>query len=237
MAAVISSPAPQGIRLPTEDDLPYSDGVPMDSQRQYFQMNLFILTLNEHWKDREDIFIGGNMFVYFSSEQLRGREFRGPDVLVVKDVPRRERKSWVVWEEGKGPDVVIELLSESTAAVDRTEKKQVYQDRLRVPEYFWFDPETGELAGFRLEGSLYQALTPDADGHLVSQELGLTLVKWSGVYEGIQAVWLRWATPDGVVLPTPNELAEQERLRAEKAEQRAERLAAKLRALGIDPDA
>jgi len=89
------------------------------------------------------------MFVYYSLEQARNQDFKGPDVFVVLVVPRRERKSWVVWEEGKGPDVVIELLSNSTAEHDKTAKKQTYQNRLRVPEYFWFDPFNPEdLAGF-----------------------------------------------------------------------------------------
>ena len=53
------------------------------------------------------------MFVYFSLEQVQNRDFRGPDFFVLLDVPRREHESWVVRQEGKGPDVVIELLSES----------------------------------------------------------------------------------------------------------------------------
>lgn len=81
------------------------------------------------------------MFVYYSTAQVRDRNFQGPDVFAVLDVPRGERKSWVLWEEGKRPDVVIELLSDSTAQRDKTEKKQLYQNCLRVTEYFW-----GELA-------------------------------------------------------------------------------------------
>ena len=134
----------------TENDLPYSDGEPMESQRHVLQMTLLIESLTLAWADREDGFVGGDMFLYFSPEQVRGRDFRGPDVFAVLGVPKRERKSWVVWQEGKGPDVIIELLSESTAVIDKGEKKRVYQDEVKVPEYFWFDPETGEFAGFRL---------------------------------------------------------------------------------------
>ncbi|MGH2602190.1 MAG: Uma2 family endonuclease, partial [Dehalococcoidia bacterium] len=185
--------------LPTEDDLPCDDGEPMETQRHVMQMFLLIETLRSAWADRSDVFIGGNMFLYFSVEQVRGRDFRGPDFFVALDVERRERKSWVVWQEGKGPDVIIELLSESTAAVDKGEKKQVYQDTLAVPEYFWYDPFSGELAGFSLRDSVYEPIEPDIAGRLPSRRLGLSLVRWPGQYANIDATWLRWATLDGTL--------------------------------------
>lgn len=184
------------------------------------------------------------MEVYFSLEQVRNKDFRGSNVFVVLSVPRRERKSWVVWEKGKGPDVVIELLSASTAEQDKTEKKQIYQNQLRVPEYFWFDPFNPEdWAGFALQNGVYEPLKLDAEGGFVSQQLGLTLVQWQGSYKEVEAIWLRWATMEGVLLATPQEQAEQEQeradqaqARAEQAQARAEQLAAQLRAMGIEPE-
>jgi len=79
-------------------------------------------------------------------------------------------------------------------------------------------------------------LIPDAQGRLVSQQLRLALNYWQGRYKDIDAVWLRWATLEGELLPTPEEAAEQEYLRAEREKQRAERLAAQLRSLGVEPD-
>src|SRR2546421_1219164 len=135
---------------PTADDLPYSDGIPMDSQRQVLQMDLLKDALYLAWAEREDFFVGANMFLYYSLEQVRNRDFLGPDVFVALNVPRRERKSWVMWQEGKCPDVVIELLSETTAERDKTEKKAIYQDQVGVPEYFWYDPFAPEdRAGWR----------------------------------------------------------------------------------------
>jgi Uma2 family endonuclease len=226
-----------GIELPpTEDELPYDDGIPMESPRHAAQMRLLIDPLPLLWADRDDFFVGGNMFVYFSLKQVRNQDFRGPDFFVVLDVPKRERKSWVVWEEGKGPDVVIELLSASTAAQDKNEKKQIYQDQLRVPEYFWFEPFSGERAGFSLREGVYKPITPDNQGRLLSQQLGLVLVDWEGTYQEIEAHWLRWATPEGVLLPIPQEVADQEKQRADQEKQRAERLAERLRSLGVNPD-
>jgi Uma2 family endonuclease len=207
-----------GVQIPPgEDELPYSDGVPMESERHLLQMHLLIEPLKLHWSGRADGYVGGNMFVYFSLEHVKNQDFRGPDFFAVLGVPKRERKSWVVWEEKKGPDVVIELLSESTAALDKGEKKRIYQDELRVPEYFWYDPFSGELAGFSLRDGRYRPLKLDHEGRLKSAVLGLGLRRWEGVYEDVQARWLRWADEEGVPLPTR---AEQEKARAEQAEAR-----------------
>jgi Uma2 family endonuclease len=210
------------LSLPTQDELPCDDGVPMETQRHKLQMDLLIDALFPWLEAREDGYVGGNMFVYFSAAQLKNEEFRGPDFFAVLGVPKGERKSWVVWEEGKAPDVVIELLSESTIQLDKTEKKEIYRDRLRVPEYFWYDPFNPEdWAGFILKDGIYESLSQDT-GQLVSQQLGLVLVRWQGGYKGVEAVWLRWATLEGALLPTDRERAEGERQRAEEERQRAE---------------
>ncbi len=209
---------------PTQDELPYDDGVPMESERHKLQMDLLIYPLKP-WLERhpEGGYVGGNMFVYFSLAQVRHQDFRGPDVFVALGVPRGERKSWVVWEEGKSPDVVIELLSEQTAAKDKGEKRSVYQNQLKVAEYFWFDPfNPADRAGFGLHQGVYRALTPDARDQLPSERLGLTLCRWRGVYEGVEATWLRWATLEGELLPTPWETMEAEHQRAETEKQRAD---------------
>jgi hypothetical protein len=72
----------------------------------------------------------------------------------------------VVWEQGKGPDLVVELLSASTAGYDKTTKKDLYTRQVRVAEYYWYDPFNPEdFAGFTLRGSDYQPLAIDAKGH------------------------------------------------------------------------
>jgi hypothetical protein len=121
------------------------------------------------------------------------------------------------------PDLVIEILSDSTQRTDRTLKKEIYATRLRVPEYFWYDPFSGERAGFILHGSEYLPLEPDAHDGLPSQQTGLTLVRWHGIVEDIEATWLRWATLDGVLIPTADEAEQFQRQRAEAERERAER--------------
>jgi hypothetical protein len=173
-------------------------------------------------------------------------------------VSKKERKSWVVWEEEKAPDVIIELLSDSTANQDKTVKKEIYQNKMRVSEYFWYDPFNSEdFAGFTLNNGIYQSLPFNEQGWLVSQCLGLTLVRWPGKYRGVEAIWLRWATLEGEVLSTGQELAQKAQQQAALAQQQAElaqqqvtlaqeqvtlaqqrsdKLATKLREMGINPD-
>lgn len=221
--------AEYGVTIPpTEDELPYDDGVPMESLRHVLQMEMLIHPLRLLWKQRQDVFVAGNMFVYFSEAQVRNQDFRGPDVFVVLDVPKRERKSWVVWQEGKGPDLVIELLSDSTAEKDKGEKKLIYQNQLRVPEYYWFDPYSGELAGFVLVRGIYEPVEIDEQNRLISRHLQLALVRWEGTYADVNAEWLRWETLDGVLLPTPQEEAEAAQQQAEAAQQRTAELEAQL---------
>ncbi|MFM7441319.1 MAG: Uma2 family endonuclease [Snowella sp.] len=218
--------------LPNQDQLPCDDGEPMETQRHKLQMDLLIEELDTCLEQREDGYVGGNMFIYSSQAQLKNQDFKGPDFFAVTGVSKKERKSWVVWEEEKAPDVVIELLSTSTSNFDKTEKKQIYQNKMRVSEYFWYDPFNSEdFAGFSLNNGVYQPLISNDQGWLISQSLGLALVRWSGSYRGVTAVWLRWATLEGEVLPTGHELAQQESQRAEQEFQRAEQANAELREL------
>jgi hypothetical protein len=151
---------------------------------------------------------------------------------VVLDTERRPRGSWVVWDEGgKYPNLIVEILSDSTEKTDRGLKKKIYQDVFRTPEYLLFHPETLELTGYHLVDGVYQPIEPDAHGRLVSRQLGLSF----GVHEGK----LRMFTTNGEIVPTGIELgrrAEAEARRAEVEARRAEALAAKLREMGVDPD-
>jgi Uma2 family endonuclease len=206
-----------------------SDEPEMESSLHYFQLLLLVTCLDWLWRDQNDYFIGANLTVYYSQQQLKNREFRGPDFFLVKNTQKYPRRSWVVWQEdGKYPDLIIELLSDSTAGVDRGEKKRLYQDRFRTPEYFWFSPETYEFAGFRLEGGRYREVTANDSGWLWSNELEL--------YLGVQDRQLRYFTPEGQLVPTPQEAALKAQEAALQAEQRAEHLAARLRELGEDDE-
>lgn len=216
---------------PTQAELPFDDGEPMESPRHKAQIDLLIDALIPWLSQREDGFVGGNMFVYYSLAQVRNQDFKGPDFFVVLGVPKGERKSWVVWEEGKAPDVVIELLSASTATADKNEKKLIYQNQMRVPEYFWYDPfNPDDWAGFSIQQRVYQPIVANDRHQLLSESLGLALQQWQGNYKGIEATWLRWATLQGELLPTPEE---QECQRADRAEAQLLQTARNLLANGM----
>jgi hypothetical protein len=174
------------------------------------------------------------MFVYYRLDHLHHQEFRGPDFFYVSRVDRRKhRDKWAVWmEDGKYPDLVIEFLSPSTAKIDRTTKKDLYAAIWKVPEYFCYDPDLGELEGWRLEGGRYREMAPDDRGWMWSEQLGLWLGKWSGEFQGLDAVWLRFYDAQGqlvlLVEEASNLRAEAERKRADAAEAEVTRLRARV---------
>ncbi|MGK4000151.1 Uma2 family endonuclease [Sorangium sp. So ce1024] len=226
-----NSPVP--IPPPGEDELPYDDGEPMESERHRAQMGLLIETLQLHWHERHDVYVGGNMAIYFSELQAKKNDFRGPDVFVVLDTNRRERKSWVVWQEdGRTPDVVIELLSDMTEAMDRGEKMRIYAKLLRVPEYYLFDPFSGALEAYALDRATrsYVRVPAEANGDVTSACLGLRLGVRHGSYRGLEIDWLRWLDAEGHVLPTGEEQARAAQEQARAAQEQAKQLAARLAA-------
>jgi Uma2 family endonuclease len=211
--------AVEDVIFPSSDLL--SDEPQMETYFHLQQMILLLKCLEWLWRDRNDFFAAGNLTIYYSPRQRKSEDFRGPDFFVVLGVERKPRNSWVVWQEdGKYPNIIVEILSPTTADTDRGLKKQIYQDTFRTPDYFWFDPETLEFKGFHLVEGHYQQLQPNENGWLWSQQLGL--------YLGIHQSQLRFFTAVGQLVLTPEETAEQER-------QRADRLAQKLREMEIDP--
>ena len=206
----------------------YSDELPLESYLHLQQLMLLLSCLNWLWKDRADYFAAGNLTVYYSPTQSKSEDFRGPDFFVVLGTERKPRKSWVVWEEGgKYPNVIVELLSDSTAATDRGLKKEIYQDIFRTLDYFWFDPQSLEFQGFHLVDGVYEALEPNEQGQLWSQQLQLFL----GIREG----QLRFFTANGQLIESPEEIAVQATEAVAAERQRNEKLVAKLRELGVDP--
>ena len=209
----------QASEIPPDFDLPkgdlYSDEPTMESEAHLRQMLLLITCLDWLWQDRNDFYASGNMTIYYNPKKIKSRDFRGPDFFVVLGTERKLRKSWVVWEEnGQYPNVIVEILSDSTAQVDRTSKKQLYQDTFRTPEYFWIDPVTQEFQGFLLVGGNYEPIAADEDGYLWSRQLNLFL--------GLHQQQLRFFTSDRQLVPTPTEAALQVQVEAQERVQQAQ---------------
>lgn len=226
VGVTVLDPGPWGGKsLPGQDELPSDDGEPMETSFHHAQGNLLIDSLVFAWSDRHDFYVAGNMFVYFSEHQIKRNDFRGPDVFVVLGTERKPRKSWVLWEEGgKVPDVVIEVTSESTKAVDRGEKMRLYSAVWRTPYYFIFDPETDQLEGYRLDVDrlAYAPAPVDERGDYSVTLMNLKLGLRQSEYRDWRRWFVRWLDPQGNPLPMPHELARGEHQRAEAEHQRAE---------------
>lgn len=269
-----------GIRRRHEalDPGPYSDEPQMETHAHMMQVMLLLMSLHWWWRGRRGYFASGNLSIYYPTTSTRTGKtlrrklaFRGPDFFVVLHAkPKPRRNSWVVEnEDGKYPDVIVEVISPSTRTADRVKKKEIYEQVFKTPEYFLFDPTTCALEGYRLSRGKYAPIKPDEHGHLPSRKLGLCL----GLHPHLEldGDMARFFTLDGDLVPIALEAAEgalaevdrettrakdaeahanrveRERDRAvaklsraeqekNRAEAKAERLAAKLRALGIDPD-
>jgi Uma2 family endonuclease len=197
----------------------WSDELPLESDFHRDQIDLLIRLIRWNFRDRSDVYVAGNLTIYYSPSQKKSEDFRGPDIFIVLGTENHPRRSWTVWHEGgKYPNIIVELLSDSTANVDRGEKKQIYQYVWRVPEYFWFDPVTLEFQGFQLVRGQYEPIQSSAQGWLWSDELGL--------YLGIDDRTLRLFTTGGALVSLPEEdaiqQAAQERQRADQEQQRAD---------------
>lgn len=218
----MSQPAVAAL-APLPFELVLDDGEPLEKEWHTLEGPLLRKLIRRAMEEqgRTDFYAGANMFVYYSVQQAREvweevtkggeqRAFRGPDVFWVGGVdPNRERDSWIAWEEGgRLPDVIVELLSPSTAENDRTKKKDLYAQVFRTAEYFLHSRETQGLEGLRLAGGSYRPIQPDAKGRLWSEKLGVFLGIWSGVVDGRKGDWVRLFRPDGSLVPTAEERAE-----------------------------
>jgi Uma2 family endonuclease len=257
-------PRPASETLPTMYDLPSEDpeepGLP--DEFHDFQPQLLRETCLSPTYATEDLFVGTDLNLYYDVHHPRWH--KRPDWFLVLGAARATQQrdlrwSYVIWQEGISPFLVIELLSPGTEAEDLGQtlrevnqpptKWQVYEQLLRVPYYGVFDRYTHNFRLFQLVGSRYQPVDLP-EQRFWFEELDLGLGIWTGTYQGTQGIWLRWYRANETWVTTFEEnaeqehqraeqerqRAEQEHQRAEQERQRAERLAEQLRALGINPD-
>jgi Uma2 family endonuclease len=205
----------EDIVLPTGEIL--SQEPQLESYLHLQQIMILLSCLESWWEERNDFFAAGNLSIYYNPLRIRTKKFIGPDFFVVLNTERKLRTSWTVWEENyQYPNMIVEVLSPRTAKKDKGEKKLLYQDIFRTPEYFYFSPKTLEFEGFKLSNRKYKKLKPNEQGQLWSQELGLYL----GVHEG----FLRYFEVTGRLIPTPQQGWIASRQRANQLEQRANQL-------------
>ncbi len=229
--------------LPTMYDLPSEDpeepGVP--DQYHILQPRLLEYTFHPANYPPDEVFIATDMNLYYDVRHTSW--YKRPDWFAVVGVDRLYeqqdmRLSYVVWQEGINPFVVVELLSPGTEKEDLGQtlrkadnpptKWEVYERILRVPYYIIFDRYSDQLRAFQLNGSHYRELEL-IESRIWMEDIGLGLGLWQGSYEGIERLWLRWYDRNRNWISTPEEIAEREKLRADK-------LAQKLIDMGINPE-
>jgi len=190
------------LQTPTVIEYPASDGEPIAETGVHVKAIIAIVSmLWAYFRHRKDVYIGGDMFWYYEEGSPHKR--LAPDVFVAFGVTTAERRSWLMWEEQKVPEVVFEITSRSTRAEDLGSKKGLYE-WLGVKEYFLFDPLDEylrpRLQGFRLVNGLYQAISATGS-EVASDFLGLSLYA--------EADKLRFHVPQtGAPLPLPDEEAD-----------------------------
>ncbi|MBR8836566.1 MAG: Uma2 family endonuclease [Stigonema ocellatum SAG 48.90 = DSM 106950] len=241
-------PRPAKEVLPTMYDLPSENpqepGLP--DEFHIFQPQLLRETFLPPTNPEDQVFVASDLNLYY--DVRHSLWYKRPDWFAVLGVPRlyeqqELRLSYVVWQEGVNPFVVVELLSPGTEKEDLGQtlrdvdqpptKWEVYERILRIPYYIVFDRYTNHLRAFQLQGSSYTELEL-RQRRVWIDDIKLGLGLWQGVYKSFgERQWLRWYDSLGNWIVTPEE---REGQRAERERRRVERLAEQLRSLGVEPD-
>ncbi len=244
MSTLISTPTRSGVVYPE------SDGQPIAENTLQFR---WIVTIKEGleavFRDRPDVFIAGDFFWYPVEGDPKIRV--APDVMVVFGRPKGDRPSYLQWEEGGiAPQVIFEILSPGNRTWEM-EQKLLFYERHGVQEYYVYDPEMIELSGWLREKDELREIMP-INGW-TSRLLGIRFVLQPSTLEIFDPENRPFLTylelvqqRDQIAMELSQTTIERDQIAAERdrisrqrdAEGlRAERLAAQLRALGIEPDA
>jgi Uma2 family endonuclease len=243
---------------PNIDHIVTEDGAPVDNLYSEKQQRFLADSLYNSWKPGEPFVAMSNVGLFYA---IKKPPFV-PDLLVSlgveppKDLFPKENRSYFIWEYGKAPEAVIEVVSNKQGGEDSIKLKGYAQ--IGIQNYVILDPDRNldsrVLRVYRLKGRAYEL---QSDGATFLESLGLGVTLWTGSYEGVEETWLRWRDASGELLRTGAEntelateraefaeqraetaaqRAETAEQRAETAEQRAQRLIAQLRKLGVDPE-
>lgn len=237
------------LNLPTSAELPCSDDTPVDNELQNLVPNFLEVILGFIWLNRNDWFFAVDMGIYHTTGS-NPRIPIVPDGFLCLGVERirdgQLRDSYIVWEENNVvPIWVLEVVSK-TYGGEYDQKLRDYA-QLGVLYYtvynpiYWRRDKHEPLEVYQLVNGVYQ-LQPllgkgELGGVVWMPEVGLAIARSTGSYCGLQREWLYWYDQEGNRFLTPEEVAQQEREIAQQERSRSQKLADKLRELGIDPDA
>lgn len=228
--------------LPDISHIITEDDEPVDNWFSEKQQRLLAESLNSSWKPGRLFIAAANVGIFYAVHQppIVPDMFLSLDVQLADNIWEKRHRSYFLWEFGKPPEVVVEIVLNTKGG--ETDSKFRKYAQMGVAYYIILDPQQvvqkNVLRIYELTAGGY---IPKIDRHLTHIRLGVTL--WRGIFEGADDLWLRWCDAEGNLIPTGIEQAEQEKQRADTAEkkavlaqERAEKLAEKLRLMGIDPD-
>ena len=216
---------------PTEERqlYPDTDGQPMAVSDDHRRVLIRVLRVLETFFTQDpDVYVSGDILMYYV--QGDPRKVVAPDVLVTFGIGQKARRTYRVWQEGKPPDFVMELASESTYQKDLGEKMEIYAG-LGIMDYFLCDIEglylPAPLMGFTLVDGSYQAIPQTREGGVASAVLGLELHLRLGDLHFYDPSIREWLLP-------PEETAEARAEQETRARQQAEDRAAAAEAEAAD---
>ena len=221
--------------LPSSAELPDSDDTPVDNELQNLIPNLLEAILAMVWSGRQDWFFGVDMGIYYAPSTPAVVPDGFLSLGVERFIGEEGRLSYVMWEEDNiAPTLALEVVSK-TYGGEYERKKEIYAD-LGIRYYAVYLPNPSSSARARRQRQPLEVYELIDDTYQLLEgepiwlpEIGLGLGRERGIYLGREREWLYWYDNEGHRLLTPEEKVEQEQTRAE-------RLAEKLRELGVDPD-
>ncbi|MBE9241698.1 Uma2 family endonuclease [Synechocystis salina] len=226
--------------LPDHTQLPCEDGTFVKNFQEHPQSILLTSAIRpvlDQIHTDGQYTIGQDSGIYWRLTEPPQRVAEAPDWFYVPNVPPllngKGRRSYVLWQEIIPPQIVLEFVSgdgfEERDRTPWTGKFWIYETVIRPAYYGIYEVEKASVELYYLIGSHYELMNPNAYGHYEIPELQVALGIWQGTYQNMELPWLRWWDLQGKLLPNPEEKVIQ-------AEEKAEKLAAKLRELGINPE-
>jgi Uma2 family endonuclease len=241
------APSQLPLTLPDHTQLPESDGTFVKNFQEHPQSLLLTSSIcpvldGLHGDGRYAI--GQDCGIYWRLTEPPERGVEAPDWFYVPGVPPllngERRRSYVMWKEIIAPLIAIEFVSgdgaeerDTTSPFVDDEAKAgkfwVYEQAIRIPFYAIYEVDKAAVEVYELMGNRYQKCEPNQRGHYAILSLGVELGIWQGMYMNQTLPWLRWWDSVGNLLLTGDE-------RAEREKERGDRLAARLREMGVDPE-
>jgi Uma2 family endonuclease len=250
LAQNVLAPTELPPQFPDHTQLPESDGSFVKNFQEHPQSLILTdsigATLERLHPDGQYV-IGQDCGIYWRETEPPEKGAEAPDWFYVTNVPPRLkgeiRRSYVLWREFIAPTITLEFASgDGSEEHDRTPlsyseesgttrpgKFWVYEQIMRIPFYGIFFVNSGELEMYELVGGQYQRMTANSRGHYPIPPMKVEVGVWEGAYQNQIQLWLRWWDLQGDLLLTGSE-------RAIAAEEKAARLAERLRELGVDPN-